>query len=90
MTASFSLTRILLLRVIVTVTIHQSEALDWRIRRDRILGIKRKKKGSKAGRKRTKTRAFSKKDEKWECGRIDLSAHAGLQVGVTYRPKYCT
>lgn len=89
MTAT-SETHVLLLLVIVTATLHQSEALDWRIRRDRILGIHRKKKGSKAGWKRTKTREFSKKGEKWEWGRIDLPADVGLRVDVKYRPKHCT
>eukprot|EP00804_Cyclotella_cryptica_P029556 CCRYP_020202-RA/>CCRYP_020202-RA protein AED:0.22 eAED:0.25 QI:1501/0/0.5/1/0/0/2/0/162 len=85
--SSFVSYQLLLLLSALTVTIHPSTALDWRARRDRLLGIKRKKKGSKAGWKQTKTRAFSKKDEKWEWQCLDLLADAGLRVGVKYRPK---
>jgi FKBP-type peptidyl-prolyl cis-trans isomerase len=70
---------------------HDASSLDWRARRDALLGIKRKKRGSKAGWKKVKKRTFKKdKNEKeWEWERIDLPSDSQLRIGVKYRPKSC-
>ena len=68
---------------------HRYAALDWRRRRDSLLGIQRKQKGSKAGWKRVKKRSFKREGRTWEWERLDIPADAGLRVGVKHRPKLC-
>ena len=80
--------KMLLLVAVLTAAIHQAASLDWRRRRDALLGIERKKKGSKAGWKKVKQPSF-KKDKKWEWERLDLPQDSALRVGVKYRPKTC-
>lgn len=80
---------IFLLLLVLAAAMRGHTALDWKRRRDALLGIQRQKKGSKAGWKRVKKRSFKKEDRTWEWERLDLPADAGLRVGVKHRPKQC-
>lgn len=75
----------LLLLVILAAALHQAESLDWRRRRDKLLGIERKK---RTGYRKVKSRTFGK-DKKWEWEKIDLPADSPLRIGVKHRPKIC-
>jgi FK506-binding protein 2 len=71
----------ILLLLLLAAALHQAETLDWRRRRDSLLGIERKK---KVGYRKVKSRAHGK-NQKWE-----WEPDAALRVGVKHRPKNCS
>ena len=87
----FRVTAACLLLALLSAGFHQCTALDWRRRRDALLGIERKAKSGKAGWKKVKKHSFKREEKgKWEWEREDLPADSSLRVGVKYRPKNCS
>lgn len=69
----------ILLLLLLAAPLHQAETLDWRRRRDSLLGIERKE---KVGYRKVKSRAHGKGST--------LPPDAALRVGVKHRPKNCS